>query len=297
MVNSTSASSKVALVTGAFSGIGLASAIRLAQAGWTVYGAGRNLTKGESLTSQAQAQGISVRLLKLDVTDESSIADAIQHIEHDAGRLDLLVNNAGFSLTGPVTEASNAQIRQQFETNVIAPIATIRAVLPLMQRNHWGRVINMSSVMGKMVVPSYGVYAASKFAIEGLSDTLRLEFKLLGPGFAVVLIEPPFIKTGLDEHAVRTEYSSQEHSLYGDYFATTARQFINKQFEQAPSPEAVARVVVKAANAARPKARYVVSRQGSLILMMRRLLPDRAFDYVITNYSSMRKHLQKTQST
>src|SRR5262245_26552090 len=95
---------KVALLTGAFSGIGLASSVRLAQAGWTVYGAGRNLAKGENLVSQAQAQGTSVRLLKLDVTDEGSIAEAIGHIEHDAGRLDLLVNNAGFGLSGAVTE-------------------------------------------------------------------------------------------------------------------------------------------------------------------------------------------------
>ncbi len=297
MLSPTSPPARVALLTGAFSGIGLVSAVRLARAGWIVYGTGRNLAKGENLTSLAQAQGTSVRLLKLDVTDESSIAEAIQHIEHDAGRLDLLVNNAGFSLSGAVTEASNAQIRQQFETNVIGPIAMIRAVLPLMCRNRWGRVINISSILGKFAVPSYGLYAASKFAIEGLSEAMRLEFKLLGPGFDVVLIEPPFIKTGLDDNAVRAEYSSQGQSLYGNYFTTTARQFINQQIKEAPAPDTVARVVVKAANATIPRARYIASRQARLILMLRRLLPDRAFDYVMMNFSDLRKHLSKTQST
>src|SRR5262249_28674687 len=271
---------RVALLTGAFSGIGQASALRLAKAGWVVYGTGRNLTKSEALSSQARAEALTIHLLQLDVTDEASISQAIEHIGEEAGRLDLLVNNAGFSLSGAVTEASSAQIRQQFDTNVVGLVATTRAALPLMRRNQWGRVINMSSVQGKVAFPGIGIYGASKFAVEGISDAMRLEFRLLGPGFDVVLIEPRFTKTGLREQAIEGEYAAQSEALYGDYFTTTARRFVSTQTAKAAGPDKVAEVVLKAATASRPKARYVVDWQTNVMLTLQRLLPDRYFDQV-----------------
>ena len=288
MSNSTLARSRVALVTGAFSGIGLACALRLTQAGWTVFAAGRHLAKGESIASEA------IRLVKLDVTDEASITEAIQLIENEVGRLDLLVNNAGSGLSGAVTEASNAQIRQLFETNVLGQVAMIRAALPLMVRNRWGRVITIGSIMGRFALPSYGIYAASKFAIEGLSDAMRLEFKLLGKDFDVILIEPPFIRTGLDDNAVRAEYGLPSGSLYGDYFATTAREFIHRQINDAPSPDIVAGVIVKAANAAKPRARYVVTQRAVLILTLHRFLPTRLFETVMMSFSGLGKHIARS---
>ncbi|HEY4385380.1 MAG TPA: SDR family NAD(P)-dependent oxidoreductase [Ktedonobacteraceae bacterium] len=282
---------RVALVTGAFSGIGEASALRLAKAGWVVYGSGRHLAKSATLSSLARAQGLTIHPLQLDVTDEASIAQAIQHIEQEAGRLDLLVNNAGFSLRGAVTDSSNAQIRQQFETNVVGLIAMTRAALPLMRRNHWGRVINMSSLQGKVALPGIGIYGASKFAVEGISDAMRLEWKLLGPSFNVVLIEPRFINTSLRENAAEGDYIAQSEALYGDYFRSTALWFVNTQTARAPGPDSVAEVVVKAAAAQKPKARYVVNRQTNVTLLLRRFLPDRYFDELLMSYSGLRKHL------
>lgn len=296
MSESESNLARVALVTGAFSGIGQACALRLAKAGWVVYGSGRNLAKSEALSSQARAEALTIHLLQLDVTDDASIAQAIQHIEQETGRLDLLVNNAGFSLTGAVTSASSTQIRQQFDTNVVGLVATTRAALPLMRRNHWGRVINMSSVQGKVALPGIGIYGASKFAVEGVSDAMRLEFKLLGPGFDVVLIEPRFTKTDLREQALEGEYAAQSEALYGDYFTTTARRFVSAQTATAPGPDKVAEVVVKAATAAKPQARYVVDRQTNVILTLQRLLPDRYFDQVRMSYSGLGKHLAERKA-
>jgi NAD(P)-dependent dehydrogenase (short-subunit alcohol dehydrogenase family) len=296
MSDSESNLARVALVTGAFSGIGQACALRLAKAGWVVYGSGRNLAKSEALSSQARAEALTIHLLKLDVTDDASIAQAIQHIEQETGRLDLLVNNAGFSLNGAVTSASSTQIRQQFDTNVVGLVATTRAALPLMRRNHWGRVINMSSVQGKMALPGLGIYGASKFAVEGISDALRLEFQLLGPGFDVVLIEPRFTKTGLREDAIEGEYTAQSEAMYGDYFKTSSLRFISEQTAHARGPETVAEVVVKAATALKPKARYVVDSQAILMLMLLRLLPDRYFDQVRMSYSGLRKYLTEKKA-
>jgi NAD(P)-dependent dehydrogenase (short-subunit alcohol dehydrogenase family) len=287
----------VALVTGAFGGIGQACALRLAKAGWIVYGSGRTLAKGEALSQHAREQGLSLHLVQLDVTDEASINEAIQQIEQERGRLDLLVNNAGYSLRGAVTQASNDQIRRLFETNVIGLIAVTRAALPLMQRNQWGRVINMGSVQGKMALPGVGIYSASKFTVEGISDTMRLEWKLLGRDFHVVLIEPRFTNTALREQEVEGEYVAQSKKLYGDYFATTARQAINARMDHGFGPEKVAGVVLKAATVASPKARYVIDFQSGLVLLLERLLPDRYFDVVRMSYTGLSKHLAVQKKT
>jgi NAD(P)-dependent dehydrogenase (short-subunit alcohol dehydrogenase family) len=284
---------RVALVTGAFSGIGLACALRLAKAGWVVYGSGRHLAKGDALSQQARAEKLPIHLVQMDVTDEVSIEKAIAHIEKEAGRLDLLLNNAGFSLTGAVTSASSTQIRQQFETNVVGLLATTRAALPLMRRNQWGRVINISSVQGKVALPGLGIYGASKFAVEGISDAMRLEWKLLGKGFDVVLIEPSFTRTDLRQQAVIGEYAAQSEALYGDYFSTTAPHFVSTQTATAPGPEKVAAVVLKAANAAHPKARYVVDGRTHVLLLLKRLLPESAFEQVPLSFSGLSKYLAK----
>jgi NADP-dependent 3-hydroxy acid dehydrogenase YdfG len=288
----------VALVAGAFGGIGQACALRLAKAGWIVYGSGRRLSKGEALSQCAREQELSLHLVQLDVTNEASINEAIQHIEQEAGRLDLLVNNAGYSLRGAVTQASNDQIRRLLETNVIGLIAVTRAALPLMQRNQWGRVINMGSVQGKMALPGVGIYSASKFTVERISDAMRLEWKLLGRDFHVVLIEPSFTNTALREQEVEGEYGAQSQKLYGDYFATTARQVINARMDHGFGPEKVAEVVLKAAMVASPKARYsVIGFQTRLVLLLQRLLSDWSFDVVRMSYTGLSKHLAAQKRT
>src|SRR6266542_2062737 len=219
MSNRTPLQGSVALVTGAFGGIGQATALKLAAAGWTVYASGRDLAKSTPLVAQARAAGLQITPIVLDVTDERSVEAAISQIAQEAGQLDVLVNNAGSGVFGAVTESSPTQIRQLFETNVIGMVATSRAALPLMHRNGQGRIINISSVLGRLVLPATGVYAASKFAVEGLSDAMRQEFSLLGPQFKVIVIEPPFIKTGFADRASSADPSEERASLYGTFNA------------------------------------------------------------------------------
>ena len=278
----------VALVTGAFGGIGQATALKLAAAGWTVYASGRDLAKSTPLVAQARAAGLQITPIVLDVTDERSVEAAISQIAQEAGQLDVLVNNAGSGFFGAVTESSPTQIRQLFETNVIGMVATSRAALPVMHRNGQGRIINISSVLGRLVLPATGVYAASKFALEALSDAMRQEFSLLGPQFKVILIEPPFIKTGFADHASSANPSQERASLYGMLNAQ-AQQYLTTQTEQAPGPEVVAEVVLKAATARKPKARYGVTATVPFLVAMRTLTPDGLFDSIMLTLLGLRK--------
>jgi len=278
----------VALVTGAFGGIGQATALKLAAAGWTVYASGRDLAKSTPLVAQARAAGLQITPIVLDVTDERSVEAAISQIAQEAGQLDVLVNNAGSGFFGAVTESSPTQIRQLFETNVIGMVATSRAALPLMHRNGQGRIINISSVLGRLVLPATGVYAASKFALEALSDAMRQEFSLLGPQFKVIVIEPPFIKTGFADHASAADPNEERASLY-DTLNAQAQQYLTTQTEQAPGPEVVAEVVLKAATARKPKARYGVTASVPFLLAMRTLTPDGLFDSIMLTLLGLRK--------
>jgi NAD(P)-dependent dehydrogenase (short-subunit alcohol dehydrogenase family) len=288
MTTTTTQTRKVALVTGAFSGIGQATALMLAAAGWTVYAAGRDPAKSTALVAQARASGLHIAPIVLDVTDERTIDSAIGQIAREGGRLDVLVNNAGFGVFGAVTEISPAQIRQQFETNVIGAVATSRVALPLMHRNGQGRIINISSVLGRLVLPATGVYAASKFALEALSDAMRQEFTLLGPQFKVIVIEPSFIKTGFADHARSADPSEERASLYGTFNAQ-ARRFLTTRTEHAPGPEVVAAVVLKAATARHPKARYGVTATVPFLLTLRTLTPDGLFDTILLRLAGLRK--------
>jgi NAD(P)-dependent dehydrogenase (short-subunit alcohol dehydrogenase family) len=200
----------------------------------------------------------------------------------------VLVNNAGFGIFGAVTDISPTQIRQQFETNVIGAVATSRAALPLMHRNGQGRIINISSVLGRLVLPATGVYAASKFAVEALSDAMCQEFTLLGPHFKVIVIEPSFIKTGFADHASSAEPSEERASLYGTFNAQ-ARRFLTTRTERAPGPEVVAEVVLKAAIAPHPRARYWVSATVPFLLTLRTLTPDGLFDAILLRLAGLRK--------
>ena len=283
----------VALVTGAFGGIGQATALKLAAAGWTVYASGRDLAKSTPLVAQARAAGLQITPIVLDVTDERSVEAAISQIAQEAGQLDVLVNNAGSGFFGAVTESSPTQIRQLFETNVIGMVATSRAALPLMHRNGQGRIINISSVLGRLVLPATGVYAASKFAVEALSDAMRQEFSLLGPQFKVIVIEPPFIKTGFADHASAADPNEERASLYGTLNAQ-AQQYLTTQTEQAPGPEVVAEVVVKAATARKPKARYGVTATVPFLLALRTLTPDGLFDRIMLTLIGVRKRQMAT---
>lgn len=268
--------STVVLITGCSSGIGHATALRLVKAGYVVYATAR---RPETLADLA---GAGCRTLALDVNDERSMLHAVKYIESQHGAVDVLVNNAGYSQSGAVEEVGMAEVRKQFETNVFGLMRLVQLVLPGMRRQGFGKIINLSSMGGKLTFPGGGVYHASKHAIEALSDALRFEVR--GFGVDVVIVEPGLIRTGFSTAAVGTMQATRDTGgLYDEFNQTVARateEVYEKGFlaRLAGTPDDVARVIERALRARKPRARYTVTGSAKLLLAQRRLMSDRAWD-------------------
>jgi len=268
--------SRAVLVTGCSSGIGRATAERLARRGWTVYASARRL---EAI---AGLEHVGCRLLQLDVTDDESMRAAVEKVEQDDGAVGVLVNNAGYSQSGAVESVSLDDARRQLETNVLGLVRLTQLVLPGMRRQGWGRVVNVSSMGGRLTFPGGGWYHASKHAVEALSDALRFEVE--GFGIDVVVIEPGLIRTGFAEAAVGSiEQDAGPYARFnaavgaataGAYESGLARTL-------GGGPDSVAKTIQRAVSARRPRTRYRVTPSAGLFISLRRLLPDRAWDAVV----------------
>jgi NAD(P)-dependent dehydrogenase (short-subunit alcohol dehydrogenase family) len=263
------------LITGCSSGIGHATAARLAAAGWTVYATAR---RPETL-ADLEARGC--RTLALDVTDEASMRAALEAVE---GPLGALVNNAGYSQSGAVETVPMEKVRAQFETNVFGLVRLTQLVLPGMRRQRAGRIVNLSSMGGKLVFPGGGFYHATKYAVEAISDALRFEVK--GFGIDVVLVEPGLIRTEFGTTAAGgvSEAEDGEYAQFNAHVATATEQIYESGGPIARlggPPEAVAKVIEKALTAKRPRARYTVTPSAKVLMGQRALLPDRAWDAVM----------------
>ncbi len=263
---------RVVLVTGASSGNGKAIAEALALQGYFVFAAARSEGKLEAIRSA------NIEPLPLDVTDGEAVRKAVERITASKGRLDILVNNAGYGLYGTIEGATQEQVRHVFDVNVLGYGRMIQAVLPLMRAQKSGLIINMSSVVGKLFIPVLGWYAATKHAIEGMTDALRLEVKQFG--IKVVLIEPSYLKTGFEAVAMAELDTSNDPQVYGQLLAAYRRGF-RKGYANAPGPEVVVAAVNKAIAARHPKARYRPGRESKRVVTMRHLLSDRLFDAVV----------------
>jgi NAD(P)-dependent dehydrogenase (short-subunit alcohol dehydrogenase family) len=274
----TNALSKAVLITGCSTGIGRATALRLARGGHKVYASARRV---DSIADLAAA---GCEVLALDVCDEASMHAAVAHVEQREGAVGVLVNNAGYGSEGPVEEVPMEEIRRQFETNFFGLVRLTQLVLPGMRRQRWGRIINLSSMGGRMALPGGGVYHATKYAVEALSDALRVEVKNFG--IDVVIIEPGAIKTEFGRTAIeRVDRLGQPGSAY-DGFRDTLKKQINSAFEGpmarfAAPPDTVAKVIEGAITASRPRTRYLITFGAHLLVGLRRWLPDRAFDALI----------------
>jgi NAD(P)-dependent dehydrogenase (short-subunit alcohol dehydrogenase family) len=269
--------SKAVLITGCSSGIGHATAERLAGRGWTVYATARKPESIEDL------EGKGCRVLALDVTDEESMRGAVAEVEEREGVVGVLVNNAGYSLSGAVESLTMEDLRAQFETNVFGLVRLSQLVLPGMRRQCFGRIVNLSSMGGKLVFPGGGAYHATKFAVEALSDAMR--FELGGFGVDVVVIEPGLIRTGFGEAAVGTIHSSGDDGPWDAFnqavAATTAGAYEGPLSKLGAGPEAVARTIERAISSRRPRTRYPVTASARLMLAQRALMPDRLWDRVV----------------
>ncbi len=269
--------SRAVLVTGCSSGIGAATAARLATAGWTVYATAR---RPETL-GDLEAKGC--RPLALDVDDEASRRAAVQAVVDAEGAVGVLVNNAGYSQSGAVESVPEDRVRAQFETNVFAPLALCRDVLPGMREQGWGKIVNVSSMGGRFTFPGGGVYHATKHAIEALSDALRFEVR--GFGVDVILIEPGLIRTGFGARAVQ-EIGAVGNGPYSRFNQAVAEASAGV-YEHGPlsrlggPPEAVAERIEEAIGADRPRARYTVTSSARLLIALHAVLPDAAWDAVM----------------
>ncbi len=266
--------SRAVLVTGCSSGIGRASAERLAAAGWTVYASARRLEAVEGLAG--------CRPLELDVTEDVSMRAAVEQIERDEGAVGVLVNNAGYSQSGAVEGVSLDEARRQFETNVFGLARLIQLVLPGMRAQRWGRIVNVSSMGGELTFPGGGWYHASKHAVEALSDALR--FEVAGFGIDVVVIQPGLIRTGFAEAAAGSiEVGDGPYARFDAAVGAATAGAYEGSFARTlgGGPDAVAKAVERAVTAKRPRTRYRVTPSARLFITLRRLLPDRGWDALV----------------
>ena len=263
------------LVTGASSGIGRATALEFAARGHAVFAAARRVDPLEELA----ASGERIAAVPMDVTEAESVRRARARVDElTAGHgVDVLVNSAGYALGGPVEALSSEAVRHQFETNVFGLLDVTRAFLPQMRERGSGRIVNVSSVVGRVAFPGMGVYAATKFALEALSDALRMELAPFGVG--VVLIEPGFVRTDIGAGSARQAADFElTPDGYEELIAKTS-DFVAKQVaENGIAPEAVARLIADAGEAGSPRARYLMPASSKLLVGLMTTLPDRAAD-------------------
>jgi NAD(P)-dependent dehydrogenase (short-subunit alcohol dehydrogenase family) len=266
--------SKAVLITGCSSGIGRATALRLAQKGWTVYASAR---RPESIAELADA---GCRTLTLDVTDEESMRAAVAEVEREQGAVGVLVNNAGYSQSGPIEQIEMEEVRRQFETNVFGVVALTQLVLGRMREQRWGKIVNVGSMGGRLTFPGGGFYHATKHALEAISDALRFEVR--GFGIDTILIEPGLIVTEFGNAAVASMDGVAEDGPYAEFNAKLA-QLTTDTYEGpmrhlGGGPDAVAKAIEKAISRRRPPARVRVTPSARLAIAQRRITPDRVWD-------------------
>ncbi len=266
---------KVVLITGASSGIGKATALQLINEGHIVYGAARRLEKMKDLE---EAGGHAI---KMDVIEEDQVITGIDRIIKEQGRIDVLVNNAGYATYGSVEETTIEDARRQFEVNIFGLARLTQLVIPHMRKNRSGKIINISSVGGKIYSPMGAWYHATKHALEGWSDCLRLELKQFG--IDVVIVEPGLIITEFGDVMTQPMVDRSGHGPYKhmvDQLSATMKEMYGKPDAGSP-PSVIANVISEGIRAKKPKTRYAKGKMASMILFMRRWLSDRGFDKAI----------------
>jgi NAD(P)-dependent dehydrogenase (short-subunit alcohol dehydrogenase family) len=264
---------RIVLITGCSSGIGEATASRLARSGWTVYATARKVEALEGLAAQG------CRTLALDVTSEDSMTTAVDTVIAEAGRIDALVNNAGYSQSGAAETLDLDDVRRQFETNVFGLLRMCQLVLPTMRGQGSGRIVNISSMGGRLVFPGGGAYHATKYAVEALSDAMR--FEVAGFGVKVILVEPGLITTNFEKAAVAS-MEGNDDGPYGAFNAQVARSttavYAGPMARLGGGPDVVAKVIEKSLSTRRPKIRYAVTPSATLSIVSRRLIGARGWD-------------------
>jgi NAD(P)-dependent dehydrogenase (short-subunit alcohol dehydrogenase family) len=273
---------KVAVVTGSSSGIGLETALTLARNGFLTYATIRNLAKSDKIKAVADKDHLPVRIVQLDVTDDTSVNNAVQSIIKETGRIDILVNNAGYALSGAFEDLSLEEIKNQYDTNFYGIIRTTQAILPIMRKQRSGRIINISSGLGLFGFPGMSAYSSTKFAMEGLSESMAYELDQFG--IKVILIEPGGIRTNISNSIVTAKKAQDSSSPYSQMMQKMDNNF-KKFTENASSADVVANVVLEAATSENPRLRYLAGKDMEMWIQSKNSMSDYEF------YNSMKKEL------
>jgi NAD(P)-dependent dehydrogenase (short-subunit alcohol dehydrogenase family) len=282
MASSSSSNQKVAVVTGSSTGIGYETSLILARNGFLTYATMRNLNKSESIESITTKENLPIHIKQLDVTDDTSVKNAVEAISSETGRIDLLVNNAGYGLNGAFEDLTMDEIKAQYETNLFGLIRTTQAVLPIMRRQKSGTIINISSGVGRFGLPGSSAYVSTKFAVEGLSESMSYELEPFG--IKVVLVEPGVIKTNFVDGMVIARKSQDPKSPYSQIIQKMVTG-LEEMMKNGSSPDLVAKVVLNAAINENPSLRYLARNDVEQLLESKRKMPDEEF------YKMMKQNL------
>ncbi len=274
---------RVAVVTGSSSGIGLETSLTLARNGFLTYATMRNLNKSENIKSLAETEKLPLKVLQLDVVDERSVENAIKSITTaESSRIDVLVNNAGYTVNGAFEELAMEEIKAQFETNLFGVIRVTQAVLPIMRRQKSGIIVNISSAVGRFGYPGGSAYVSTKFAVEGLSESISYELEPFG--IKMVVIEPGVIRTNIVNSMVTAKKSKDPNSPYSQIMQKVDRS-LEHMMENASSADVVAKVVLKAVTTENPSLRYLVGKDIETWMEAKRSMSDEEF------YKMMKENL------
>lgn len=266
---------KVAIVTGSSSGIGFETALALAREGYHTYATMRDVKKSNKILDIATKENLKIEVLELDVNNENTIKKAVEKILNEKKRIDVLVNNAGYFLVGCLEDLSIEDLKEQFETNFFGVVRTIQAVLPTMRNQKSGTIVNISSVAGRIGFPVTPAYISSKFAVEGLSESMRYE---LSPfGIRTIIIEPGVIKTNI---FTNLKNSTKSDSVYKD-MTEKVMNGLTMMSEMGTPPQEVAKTIIKAVSSENPLPRYPVGNDAIMFLEAKKAKTDIEFENYI----------------
>jgi short-subunit dehydrogenase len=279
--NSPNYNKNVAIVTGSSTGIGYETSLTLARNGFITYATMRNLNKAENIKSVATKESLSIHVKQLDVTDDVSVKNAVEAISFETGgRIDVLVNNAGYGLNGAFEDLAMDEIKAQYETNVFGLIRTTQAVLPIMRRQKSGTIINISSGAGRFGIPGISAYVSTKFAVEGLSESMSYELEPFG--IKVVIVEPGVIRTNFENGLVIAKKSQHPDSPYLQIMQKMATGF-EQMMKNASSPDLVAKVVLNAIRDENPNLRHLAGNDVETWLGKRNTADDELYKMMKQN--------------
>ncbi|MBA2267133.1 MAG: SDR family oxidoreductase [Nitrosopumilus sp.] len=274
---------RIAVVTGSSSGIGFEISLMLARHGFITYATMRDLQKSSTLESIADKENIPLRCIQLDVTNDISTKLAIETIVKESNKIDVLINNAGYGLSGALEDLLIDEIKLQFDTNFFGLIRATQTVLPIMRKQKSGTIVNISSGLGRFGIATSSAYASSKFAIEGLTESISYELEPFG--IRTILVEPGIIKTNFIKAAVLAQKSKDPNSPYFQ-FMNNMEDGMKKLIESGEKPEYVARVVLDAINDNNPKLRYLAGKDVEQIMEIKNKVSDEDFHNMIKKMSS-----------